>query len=80
MSNKVSSQMKWMELNKEISEATKAAVKKAAKREERQIKHGWRWIKVGKITQIFVPCDKDGNPTPDGQKRIERLKKNMIAY
>lgn len=59
------------------TQAAKAAAKKGEKMERERIKKGWRWVKVGTRSKILVPCDKKGNPTQDGLRRIERMKQNL---
>ena len=39
------------------------------------VKEGWRFVEITKGLKIFVPCDKDGNPTQLGLKKIEQRKK-----
>ena len=39
--------------------------------------HGYKWVKINERLEIFVPCDKNGNPTFEGQRRIALLKANM---
>lgn len=43
--------------------------------EKRRIKEGWRWVSIHPNHKILVPCDKEGKPTPEGQKRIEKYDK-----
>ena len=69
--------MVWAEERREVTTAAKAAAKKGAKMEKERIKQGWRWVNVGTRSKILVPCDKKGNPTQDGLRRIERLKQNL---
>lgn len=40
-------------------------------------KRGYKWVKINERLEIFVPCDKNGNPTLEGQRRIALLKANM---
>ena len=54
-------------------EAIKCA-KKGRKIEEERKKKGWRYIHITPTYQVFVPCDKKGNPTKEGMIRINRQK------
>lgn len=66
----------------ESIENRKAAVKsarEARKRELKKMKEGWRYVKVTDTLRVFVPCDKLGNPTEEGLKRIERQKKMLLT-
>ena len=73
----ISNEMVWASERREVTTAAKAAAKKGAKMEKERIKKGWQWVQVGNRTKILVPCDKRGNPTQDGLRRIERLKQNL---
>lgn len=53
------------------------ALAKAKSVEQKKIKQGWRWVKISKLSKILVPCDKNGKPTAQGQKRIEAIKNNI---
>lgn len=49
------------------------ALEKAKRLEKQRIKQGWRHVKVNERLQVFVPCDKNGKPTHDGQRRINAI-------
>lgn len=57
-----------------VTQAAINAVKKGRKQEEEKLKNGWKYIQVGNTTKILVPCNKDGKPTEDGIRRINKLK------
>lgn len=48
---------------------------KARNTEKRLIEDGWRYVKVDERRTVLIPCDKEGNPTKQGQKTIEKLTK-----
>lgn len=73
----IGNELVWAEERRTVTQAAKAAAKKGAKMERERIKQGWRWVKVGTRSKILVPCDKKGNPTKDGLRRIERMKQNL---
>ena len=56
----------------EIDKATKA-LSKARKLEEKRLSQGWRYVFATPNTQILVPCDKNGKPTAEGQRRIDKI-------
>ena len=62
------------ELANKDKSAEDKALSKARKMEKDLAKMGWRWCKVNERLKIFVPCDKDGNPTPLGQEKIRKQK------
>lgn len=64
----------WVFEKGEVREKDLKALAKAKKHEERLKRNGYRWIKLNPRLQVFVPCDKDGNPTLEGQYKIHRLK------
>ena len=64
----------WIEQNKTNDKSAEKRVLERAKRlEKKRLDDGWRYIKVSKSTEVFVPCDKDGNPTEDGLRRIRSI-------
>ena len=63
----------YQEKVEECLEALKCA-KQGRKIEEKRMKKGWRYVKITPTYQVFVPCDKKGNPTDDGLRRINRQK------
>lgn len=56
------------------------ALQKAKKIEAQRIEQGWRYIKTAPNMEILVPCDKNGNPTQEGLKRIEEHNKQNEIY
>lgn len=52
----------------------RAALANARKQEEEKVKKGWRYIKLNDRIQLFVPCKKDGKPTNEGIKMIQKQK------
>lgn len=53
------------------------ALERAKNQEEDNIKNGHRYIKVNKILEILVPCDKNGVPTKKGEMMIKILKESQ---
>lgn len=67
----------WVHEKGVVTEKDLKALERAKRIEARLEKHGYRWIKINERLKIFVPCDKQGEPTLDGQRRIALLKANM---
>lgn len=55
-------------------------VEKNIQKEQRLFEKGWRWVKVNNTLQVFVPCDKDGKPTKEGERKIKRRKEILGIY
>lgn len=64
----------WVYEKGVVTEKDIKALESAKKIERRNEKNGYRWIRVSPRMTIHVPCDKDGNPTEEGQRRINILK------
>ncbi len=64
----------WVYEKGVVTEKDIKALESAKKLERRNEKNGYRWIRVSPRMTIHVPCDKDGNPTEEGQRRINILK------
>lgn len=60
---------------KEIVEREKgrSALLNAKKIEKKKMAEGWRNVKVEANLTVFVPCDKDGNPTSEGERLIKEV-------
>ena len=67
----------WVHEDGVVTEKDIKALERAKKIEARLENHGYKWVKINERLEIFVPCDKNGNPTLDGQRRIALLKENM---
>lgn len=67
----------WVHEEGVVTEKDIKALERAKKIEARLEKHGYKWVKINERLKIFVPCDKNGNPTLDGQRRIDILKTTM---
>ena len=67
----------WVHEEGVVTEKDIKALERAKKIESRLEKHGYKCVKINDRLEIFVPCDKNGNPTLEGQRRIALLKANM---
>ena len=67
----------WVHEEGVVTEKDIKALERAKKIEDRLEKHGYKWVKINERLKIFVPCDKNGNPTLDGQRSIDILKTTM---
>ena len=73
-----STTVNWVHDKSVVSERDRITLEKAKRIEQKQTKKGYRWIKINERNSIFVPCDKNGDPTEEGQRRIQ-LFKNAIG-
>ena len=67
----------WVHENGVVTEKDIKALERAKKIEDSLEKHGYKWVKINERLKIFVPCDNNGNPTLEGQRRLALLKANM---
>lgn len=67
----------WVHEEGVVTEKDIKALERAKKIEDSLEKHGYKWVKINERIEIFVPCDNNGNPTLEGQRRIALLKANM---
>ena len=67
----------WVHEEGVVTEKDIKALERPKKIEDRLEKHGYKWVKINERLEIFVPCDNNGNPTLEGQRRIALLKANM---
>ena len=67
----------WVHEEGVVTEKDIKALERAKKIEARLEKHGYKWVKINERIEIFVPCDNNGNPTLEGQRRIAILKTTM---
>ena len=67
----------WVHEEGVVTEKDIKALERAKKIEARLEKHGYKWVKINERLEIFVPCDNNGNPTLEGQRRIALLKASM---
>lgn len=56
----------------QVTDAARKCVIKQREKELKDMKKGWKFVKIAKDYQVFVPCDENGEPTEEGKKRIER--------
>ena len=58
-----------------VTERDRAAAARAERQDARDIKRGYRWIRVNPRTKALVECDANGEPTELGRKQIETASK-----
>lgn len=61
-----------------VTEKDITTLKKAKLLEKKRKTKGWRYVKLKPTLQIFVPCDKDGNPTEQGMAMINEQKAKFL--
>lgn len=64
-------------VHQDLLDKANKALAKAKSVEQKKIEQGWRWVKISRLSKVLVPCDKNGKPTIDGQKKIEAIKNNI---
>lgn len=67
----------WVHEKGVVTEKDRIALERAKRMESKAKKKGWRWVKINERNKIFVPCDKEGNPTKDGLGRIKIFKEHL---
>ncbi len=70
----------WIFENKTVTEKDLNALAVVKKKESRNTKKGYRWVRVTGNCKLHVPCDKDGNPTEEGRRRIKLLLEREKPY
>lgn len=71
------STLNWVFESGVVLEKDRATLEKAKRIENKNLKKGYRWIKINERNKIFVPCDKKGNPTKEGLHKINMLKLSL---
>lgn len=61
----------------EMMNAAQKALKRCHKVEQSAIEQGYRNVRINSYTEILVPCDKRGNPTAIGRRKIETMRKHL---
>lgn len=54
-------------------EKGRSALRNAKEIEKKKMAEGWRNVKVEDNLTVFVPCDKEGNPTSEGKRLIKEV-------
>ena len=63
----------WAMDKTKVSDKDMSALAKAKALEKKRIKEGWKWVKVHEKLKTLVPF-KNGKPTEQGQRMIEKRK------
>lgn len=61
----------WVYNKNVVNDSDLRMLEKARKQEREKIKQGYKWILACKNLKVFVPCDKNGEPTEKGKEMIE---------
>ena len=67
----------WVHEKGNVTDKDRLALERAKKIEKNLKKNGYRWIKINERLQTFVPCDENGKPTLEGQRKIALLKESQ---
>ena len=64
----------WVHEKGTVFEKDKIMLEQVKKKERKDEKLGYKWVRVDPRTTLFVECDKHGNPTKRGLEKINKLK------
>ena len=64
----------WVHDTGTVKEKDRVLLEQVHKKERRDERYGFQWVRIDARTKVHVPCDKNGNPTKDGERRIRKLK------
>lgn len=67
----------WVHEKGVVTEKDRIALEHAKRMEHKAAKKGYRWIKINERNQVFVPCDKHGQPTKEGEEKIRIFKEHL---
>lgn len=67
----------WVHEKGNVTDKDRLALERAKKIEKNLKKNGYRWIKINERLQTFVPCDENGKPTLEGERKIAMLKESQ---
>lgn len=70
----------WIFDNKTVTEKDIHALEKVKKKEKKNQKAGYRWIRVANNSRLHVPCDKNGEPTEEGKRMIRIFLQHESPY
>jgi hypothetical protein len=73
----IGNEMRFAHEKADMIDAAHKALKRCHKQEKQAMAQGYRNVRINKFTEILVPCDKNGNPTKVGQKKIETMRKYL---
>lgn len=74
----ISTHTRWIAEEEIKDKKERNVVLNARNLESERLEKGWRYVKISNNMTILVPCDKKGNPTKEGLKRIEERKKSLL--
>ena len=67
----------WVHENGNVTDKDRLALERAKKMEHKLKKNGYRGIKINERLQTFVPCDENGKPTLEGERKIDMIKESQ---
>ena len=67
----------WVHEKGVVTERDRIALEKAKRLEQKDVKKGYRWYRINERNKIFIPCNKNGEPTKEGLAAIERFKAHI---
>ena len=67
----------WVHEEGNVTDKDRLALERAKKIEHKLKKNGYCWIKINERLQTFVPCDENGKPTIEGERKIAMIKESQ---
>lgn len=68
----------WASIRKSVvTEEDVDGLREAHSQDEEKIKAGWRWYHITKSIMELVPCDEEGKPTKEGERKIAEIKSRL---
>lgn len=67
----------WVHEECNVTDKDRLALERAKKMEHKLKKNGYRWIKINERLQTFVPCEENGKPTLEGERKIDMIKESQ---
>lgn len=61
----------------EMEDGAQRTLALAKRQEKKRLRIGWRYVQATPSCKIFIPCDRNGNPTTAGQKRLDEFRQNF---
>lgn len=73
----IGNEMRFATERAHIDESARRALRRAKEEERKAFAKGYRNVRIDARTEILVPCDEKGNPTPVGQRKIKAMREYL---
>lgn len=67
----------WVYDKNVVTDRDLKTLEKAKQMEKEKLANGYRYVKIDNRTKALVQCDKDGNPTKEGEESIKAIKASL---